>query len=387
MKILHLSLSCAFNDGFNYHENELPFAQFKLGNDVVIVARNLEFKNGVPVKCSSGVSTLNNGIRLYRLKIINFFINSFTRPKSKELMQILRKEKPDVIWVHGIMNNSLSIVCKYKKENIKTTIVADNHVDEGNYRINFLSKMVLWVFKRRNQRIVNKVSIFYGVTPGRLAFMRKYLGVPIEKSKLSIMGANSETIDYRNKDNIRTKIRNEIGVLKTDFLYVTGGKIDYKKRTLELMKAFSSIEDKNIKLIIFGSVDQTVKKDFDQLLKKSSNVIYLGWKNIKEYNELFLSSDCGIFLNSHSTLWENALACGIPCVFGLKNGLEHLFSNNLAYFLDNKDNHELALFLRTFPSSAKYLEMLTDSQLKRSNYLYDVIAKKTIDDLIEVKND
>lgn len=387
MKILHLSLSCAFSDGFNYHENELPYAQLKLGNDVVIVARNLEFKNGVAEKCSPGNFVLANGIRLYRLKIKNFFVNSFTRPKTKELMDILRKENPDVIWVHGIMNNSLSIVCKYKRTNKKTIIVADNHVDEGNYGLNFLSKVVLWIFKKRNQRVANNVSIFYGVTPGRLSFMRKYLGVPYEKSKLTTMGANPDTIDYKNKENIRAKIRNELGIMDSDFLYITGGKIDYQKRTIDLIKAISFIKEENIKLLIFGSLDESIKEEFNEMLKNSNNVMYLGWKNVKEYNDLFISSDCGIFLNSHSTLWENALACGTPCIFGIKEGLDHLFSQNLGFFFDSKEHGELSLFLKTFAFSSKYHELLNDSNVKRNNYSYDVIAKKTINDLNEVRND
>ena len=384
MKIAHIALSGTFTEGFNYHENELSQAQKNIeGNDVFVIARNSKRAGKDIVYCEPETKTMSNGVRLFRVKMKFSRHNVFTKPVNpNDVLRILDDEKPDLIWVHGVTNNSLSIVAKYKKKN-HVVVFADNHVDEGNFKMAFPRTLILDLYKLRNRRLAKYVDMFYGVTPGRVTFMNRYLGVPKSKSKLSIMGANSSLIPFSDKETIRRDIRKVYSIPDDAFVFVSGGNLNNAKKTLELIEAFIKGADAKSRLLLFGSVDNAIKDRFDQLVASDDRVIYAGWKDSIGCNRLFLASDCAVFPRSHSTLWENSLACGTVSVFGQKDGLDHLFVSHGRY-LDCGVEENLIGFFKTFSQSGEYRTLRSKADEGRSSYFYENIAKEIYDDYLNV---
>lgn len=385
MKIVHIALSGTFTEHFNYHENELPLAQRRGGNnDVLIIARNQRREKNKIIHCQPGAYVIEDGIRLIRVKVKQSRINVFVRPNSREILNILEREKPDMIWVHGIMNSSLSIACRYKKRYPDCVLFADNHVDLNNFRMTPLKKAGLTFFRIRNRRLSPQVDLFYGVTPGRVSFMKDYLGVPAQKAKLSIMGGLDEKINFSNKALVRNEVRVRNGIPEDSFLFVTGGKIDQRKKTLELMRVFHSLDGANYRLAVFGSVAESVQNEFNELLSGDSRILFLGWKNDKECNDIFLAADCCVFLRSHSTLWENALACGVPCIFGQKKGFEHLF-HNLAFSVEGWGLEEIKGLMKSLQQNETYRLMRDNCGKNRIPYLYSSISNEIFQDYYRVR--
>lgn len=89
--------------------------------------------------------------------------------------------------------------------------------------------MIGYYHKLRNKYNQKYYSKVYGVTPGRVIFAQKMYGIKPEKTDLLIMGADDDKINFRNKDKIRKQIREDNNILDSDYLIVTGGKIDSKK--------------------------------------------------------------------------------------------------------------------------------------------------------------
>ena len=98
--------------------------------------------------------------------------------------------------------------------------------------------------------------------------------------------------------------RTFFGITDTEVLILTGGKIDsHKLEVLTLMRAFIAMNRPNVKLMIFGSVMNSLKEEFDKLLK-NKNIIYIGWVKANEIYGLFEAADLVVFPGLHSVLWE-----------------------------------------------------------------------------------
>ena len=90
--------------------------------------------------------------------------------------------------------------------------------------------------------------------PARVEFLHNIYGVPKNKIELLVMGADDEMVEkYSNSNSVENE-RKKFKLKKTDFVVVTGGKIDFAKTQIfNLMNVVNKM-DSNIKLIIFGSV-------------------------------------------------------------------------------------------------------------------------------------
>lgn len=379
MRIVHLALSSTYNEEFSYQENLLPRAQVEKGDCVFVIARNQRMENKQAVYCSECYKTLDDGVTLIRVKTNIKKINSFSHPSKSTIMNLLILLQPDFIWVHSLINKSLSFAVNYKRHyNNNCIIVADNHLDCHNIHLTFVRRFFLFVNSLRNKHLSKYVELFYGVTPGRKDFMVKYLGAPIEKSNVCIMGIDDQSLCLAKK-NIES-FRKDLGISEDKFVIVTGGKIDSDKKTIELIQTILLMKNKNVILVIFGSVDKKIKNVFYDLID-NNNIVYLGWKNQEEINKIFLISNLGIFLNSHSVLWENACACGLPCVFGIKDGFEHLFQFNNSLFHPLNTCEEYAHFLDNLINSKTYDALLTNSQLHCQEYMYSKIVDNIKNDI------
>ena len=74
------------------------------------------------------------------------------------------------------------------------------------------------------------------------------------------MGGDDEKISDVKNPQIINKLRETINISDSDFVIVTGGKIDEAKaQTLLLMEAVKNFND-NVKLIVFGSVADVYKR-------------------------------------------------------------------------------------------------------------------------------
>lgn len=112
-------------------------------------------------------------------------------------------------------------------------------------------------------------------------------------------------------------MREKYNIKRTDFLSITGGKIDSAKRqTLLLMQAVQQIEKRNVKLIVFGSVINDLKEEVQSFSD--------GWIQSDDCYKFFATADLVFFSGRHSFLWEQAVGTGVPCLFKCWEGTTHV---------------------------------------------------------------
>lgn len=220
---------------------------------------------------------------------------------------------------------------------------------------------------------------FYGVLPARVDFLINVYHLPKDKCELLVMGVDDELAERAEKDSRKDEIRKMYGISDSDFLIVSGGKIDSAKRqTLLLMEAINKSKNEKLKLLVFGSIEDTIRKEFDQLLKKNK-VMYAGWINAVDSYDYFAAADLVVFPGRHSVFWEQVAGQGIPMVCKYWAGTTHIDLNGNMEFLYEDKVEEIQKTIENIASNKEYYNAMKKvAHSNRSIFLYSDIARRSI---------
>lgn len=386
MKIAHICLCGLFSEKYAYQENLLAKYHEKLGHEVTIIAPTyceFDLLSGKIIIKQVGIQTLNNGIRVIRLRpILPYSINKHVHLFSG-FYSVLKKDAYDLLFVHGIDSPNYRVLARYKLNYPTTKIVVDNHADINNSCHTRLSLFWTKYFIKRHiaDKISSFVDRFYGVTPARCDFLTAFYGIPSRQVKLLPLGADDDELHLDMKGFYRKAIRFQYNINENDFLIVTGGKIDKVKNIHALVQAISCSNFKKIKILVFGAIRDDMKMIFEEY--KSENIQYIGWVPSNEVYKFFHAADVVIFPGLHSVLWEQAVASKVPCAFSKIDGFEHINICNNCILLEKKDAiYYQKIIEKLYLDKNFYSSILNNSHCDLTKqFLYSNIAQKVIDDI------
>lgn len=379
MKICNVVISNFYKEGYGYQENVLPQMQMLDGHDVFILTCH---DNGFPAPSEyindRGVRVVvlrKNKSILLRIPVLTAAID-----KSIGLYDRLIAEAPDVIFAHGIYAHDYRWIIKYKRRNPSVKVFVDNHADYyNNKRYNSIAGVLTRFFfsKPIINRMIPLVEKFWGVTPWRVKYLREVFGIPEDKSDLLIMGGDESLIDWERRDQIHYEIRNKYSIPQDAFLIISGGKIDRAKNIDKLIEAVVELNNSNVYLALFGSVENDMNY-LNSYHNKQINL--LGWVPADEAYSLFLAADLGFFPGTHSVLWEQACACGLPCVFkDWDGGFNHVDRGGNCILLANPTKSNIRALLESLiNNSDNYSLMRTQAIEVREYFSYKEIARRSI---------
>ena len=386
MKIVHIGLTGSFNDGWNYQENNLIHYQKKKGYEVCLLTTPfINSKVGIGYEYFKSCEYVDrDGVKIYRLPLkyswFNLKISKFRTYKNIE--NTLKTEKPDIIFVHGVQSLDIKKIVSYIKQNKNIKVFVDNHCDFSNSSKNFISKNILHklIWRHMAQMIEPYTTKFYGVLPARVDFLINMYGLPKNKVELLVMGADDEKVEEASQTKIKANLREKHGIDKTDFLIITGGKIDEEKiQTLLLMEAVKKINRKNVKLIVFGSVVASLKSKVLKLADEK-NIQYIGWVDSQESYEYFATADLVVFPGRHSVFWEQAVGQGAPMICKYWDGTTHVDLGGNVIFLEEDSSLEIKNVIEDLLNDPeKYKKMKSVAMEKgMSVFSYKDIAERSI---------
>ena len=381
MKIVHIAPSAVYNEGWGYQDNLLPKYQAKLGHDVTYIVNTYIHQENTTSELEPCDYVSENDVRVIRLKRKKYKSRILTNLRAKlDVYAHLVDLRPDFIFYHGITSTTIYDVIKYKKKvNPSCIIVCDNHLDYniGNSRTGIKKILIRSFYRHIVRKSIPYIEKVYGVTPWRKEYAEDYYRVPSVKTDVLIMGADDEKINFENRDKIRNEIRKRYGVSNNDFLIVTGGKIDEKKKIHILMEACGNMD--NVKLLVFGNVAEELKDEYDRLINAYSNIISIGWISADSVYDYFFASDLVFFPGQHSVLWEQACAAKAPCVFAKWPGMDHVNNGGNSDFVDTITVESLKRKISELHFTEKYYKMKDIAISDATNiYLYSEIAKKSL---------
>lgn len=378
MKIVHICLAGGiYNEDWNYQENMLIKYHRRMGYEVTYIVGPYQYSNSGKIEYVGPANYFDkNDVHIIRLKMVKFQISKTKLKKYKRLLPILESEKPDIIFIHNVQFIDACIVRKYLKKHSYISLYVDNHADNFNSASNWLSKKVLHgiLWKWIARRIDPYVKKWYGVLPNRVEFLHDRYGIANDRIELLHMGGEDVEQDGVKADVMRKKYDIE----KNDFLIVSGGKFDkYKRQIMLLIDAVNSLKDDTIKLIVFGTMEDDIKKEV--LEKCSMKVQYIGWIEPAKTYDVFAMAQLALFPSRHSVFWEQAVSQGIPLCVKYWEGITHINVNNNCIFLYEDSEEEIKKVIVSLrKEKTAYDTLKNNAEQCRRQFLYSDIAKKAI---------
>ena len=143
-----------------------------------------------------------------------------------------------------------------------------------------------------------------------------------------------------------------------------------------MMKAVNALDDKNVKLMVFGSVSDELKQSFEQNL--SDRVKFIGWRKSEDMYTDFAAADLAAFPGLHSVLWEQAAGMGKPCAFKRIKGFEHVDLGGNCVFFENDSEEEYARVISLAKSNIGSLKQAAEEKGMKA-FSYREIARLAIE--------
>lgn len=383
MKIVHIAISCFYIEGAGYQENLLPKAHKEAGHDVTMISSQYSFNSQGQTEYRPARTYVNaNGVKVIILKDtphLRFGLSMFKK-KCYGLYKALETECPDIIFMHGLTALDSYTVLKYLRKHPQVKFYADQHGDYYNTRYSKLGRFVLNTITRPMvKKIAKAANKLWGTTPWRVEYMQDIYRVPAEKTGLLVMGADESKIDWKNREAISKKIRKQYNIPEDAFLIVTGGKINKAKNIHLLADAVAALNREDIKLLAFGSLDKEMEELFSQQKYKESTIL-AGWIKSDAAYDIFLAGDLVCFPGTHSVLWEQAVACGIPGIYKLWEGMKHVNVNGNAILLDECTSESIQACIENIKNNnSAYSTMKENALNAMSSFYYSDIAQRAIE--------
>ena len=379
MKILNICMSAPFTENYSYQDNLLTEYQRKMGHDVTIITSQKTRDNQGKIYCTEQCDKiLDNGVRLIRIKLNNKFFRFIGF--YPQLKRVISECQPDFIFIHGLCSFIPLQAINYKKKHLDCIIVADNHQDLGTTKVEgFPFAFQMFVYRFFWKYWIKYVEKVYGTTSWRRTFAHNYYGIPYEKLDVLIMGIDSDK-NPENPDLVRKTVRQELNIPEESFVFVTGGKLDNNKNIIMSMQAFGCLENNKNRFLIFGSVADEIKKEFFEIINKDNRFIYLGYIKSSDVKKYFYASDFGVFPGRHSVLWEEAIGCGLPCVFRRYEDKDHVEVCDNCICLDKVYKNTIYEIIKKVSESEEYYMQLRENARKAVGvFSYRQIAEKSVE--------
>ncbi len=382
MKVLHICLTSPYTDGWNYQENMLTKYQALNGHKVSVIASQWKWgTNGVIEINQSTIYINNEGTKIYRLPIKGGRDVFYRYKRFERLYETIEMIKPDYIFVHNLQFFDIDNICKYAKANT-VRIYIDNHADIFNSARNMISRLFYKTVWRHYAKLIEPhTTKFYGVLPVRVSFLKDIYKLPEEKCELLVMGADDDEVDKTNNSASQEKLRKFFGFDSNDFVIVTGGKFNsWKKQIILLMEAIDNMDNPRVKLLIFGSVAQEMKEEFNRRCIHDK-IVYAGWTSSEQSYQYFAIADLVVFPGSHSVYWEQAAGQGKPMMCKYWDGMTHIdFGGNIIFLYQDSVEEIEYNVKELLENPDKYAKMKRIAANHKEYFSYRLIAAKAIEE-------
>jgi hypothetical protein len=195
-----------------------------------------------------------------------------------------------------------------------------------------------------------------------------------------VLGADDELVEY-SEGLDKSVLKDKYGIPRDKRIVTSGGKFDLKKKGFFSLLESIEILESNICIIIFGSIDENMKSEFDFFLS-NPRVIYLGWLDSKETYEVLSLSDIVFFPSSHSVLFEISAALSKPLILQHYYNNSHIETRQNGYSnilqLNKFDKNHVKELISYYFADENFTKINKLAKEKSTEFKYSLIAKKSL---------
>ncbi len=315
MKILHLCLACFYIDNYTYQENILPRINHEDGHDVRILASTETYVDNAHLGYVEPAEYVTEyGVPIKRLPYVKAG-NGFVTHKFRaypHLYDEIAAFAPDVIMCHDLAFWSVLDVIRYKKAHPAVKLYADTHTAYNNSGTNWLSLHILHrgLYRYLTKKAFPYLEKYFYISDECREFSHEVYDIPNEKMEFYPLGGT--LLSDEEYAAVRAKRRTELGLVENDRLYIHSGKLDALKRSDELFRAFSAVDDPHAVLAVIGSIPEDRNSILLPLMEADKRIRYLGWRTGEELQEYLCAADLYCQPGSQSATMQNAVCRYCP---------------------------------------------------------------------------
>lgn len=266
---------------------------------------------------------LLDGYKYIFLKNLSPFPNpsTFFGLINPEVINYLKKEKYDAIWVHGWNSFTNLLVCLIAPVFGVSILLRSetNLLTHGSVIKNFLKRITLnFLFKR--------ISAFLAIGKYNADFYKSY-GIKGEKIFCVPYAVNNDFFTQKAKELLPMKyaLRKKYSIPENVPVILFSGKLIPQKRPMDLLKAFHELKKEHFSASLVFVGDGSLKNKLENYVKNINleQVFFMGFKNQTELPEFYAMSDVFV-LPSEQEPWglvvNEAMCFGLPVVVSDKVG-------------------------------------------------------------------
>ena len=357
MKVLHIGLSSYYTEGMTYQDNFLPDMNVENGHEVVFVSNAGKYEGCHFIEVSEEDRILENGVRLIRYSYDNLGSCFLTKKiqKVSKLKKLLYEFRPDAILYHNVCGYELMDVAKYVEQNPSTLFYVDCHQDFGNTACTKLSKFAYkYIHGIFVKRALPRVKKFLYLAESCRVYLKEMYNIPDEKLEFFPLGGIIQ--EKEKQDEARKELLKKYSLPDDAILFMHSGKLVPEKKTVSLLKAFKSLNSKNVYMFIFGALDDACKEEILSLTDEDERVFYLGWKTGDEITALLNAADVYCQPGSPSATSQFALCCGCTEIVYPFESYQLLYGETVLYASNEEELHGALLKLSNSSILTDYKE-------------------------------
>lgn len=317
MKIVQIEDT--FHPDAGYQINILSKYMAQFGHDVTIITANLDKlkSNFISFFGTENLPQKDaNYSAKYNVKIIRLPVDKMISGRvvfGKELIPTIKKENPDIVYVHG--NDTLTgmrYLLQYRK--LGYPLIMDSHMLEiaSTNRLNKAFRMI-YKFVFTPIIVKNKIQI---IRTQDDPYVEKCLGIPLQQSPWISVG--SDTILFHPDDAARYSFRKEFKIPQDSFVVLYAGKLDESKGGILLASAIQKKikTDKQVVFCVIGNTSGEYGCSVEKLFKKSENqILRFPTQKYEALARFYQAADLAVFPRQCSLSFYDVQACGLPVVF------------------------------------------------------------------------
>lgn len=366
MKVVFVCTGNNFTPSMLYKENYFIRAAVNLGYEVLVLASEYVYVDGVRTKGAVEDRKID-GYHLVRMPYKKYFGNEWLTEKIRNTPGMIEKIiefAPEYVFVNCPQVYNVMQVKKIKKALPNCRIALDFSTKYINSARNWLSLNVLHkiIYKWWLHKAVPYVDKIYYVSQETLQFVQEVYKLPEELMVEN--GLPGEVRAMGEREKYRQKILETFNFPQDAIIMLHSGKMGVLKRTVEMLQYFHKNPDKRFRLLIAGSMETCVETAIMDVIHKDDRISYIGFVTGEELTELLCGTDIYLQPGTISQTSQTAICCGCPIMFMECPTNEALFSNN-GFML--KELAEMSAVFQTISEDAECLKQMSAKSYELAN--------------------
>ncbi len=219
-----------------------------------------------------------------------------------QIFKVLKNEKNSFLVIHGwaFATNFLAVIAG-KLTGVKLCLRSENPLNQELLK----RKWVLFLRKIFFTYIWFKLFDYFFYIGTQNKKLYKYYGVPDKKLIFTPYAVDNERFkkEYEKYKDRKSELIKELGLPSDKKIILTSGKYIYKKRPMDLLKAYNLLNDENTALVFLGEGELRIEME-DYIRQNNLKDVYLtGFKNQTEVGKYFACADIFVLPSGLHETW------------------------------------------------------------------------------------